>query len=560
MAQNEYVNKVQKADGAVIMDISDSTVAPGNMLRGVKAYDASGEPITGDIGNATQSSDGLMSAADKTKLDGIDTGAEANVQANWTEADATSDAYIQNKPTLGDAAAKGVDTSVSDGSASVNLPTSKAVANYVSDVASRPFFTTFGFSIAVTDWTGDGPYTYDLTNSAVGANTTIDVYPDFEGCGDVFAKLTWRRTQNGTGPDFYWTPLSNGVRFIVHTMPTGTISGTVRVLGSSSDHRMVMVSDDVIPLAKGGTNATNAEGARVNLGLGAVENKSSATIRSEITQQNVNDALGTGDGTTRYYREDGTWATPPDTICAVDNVLTSDSATNALSAAQGKKLNEEKAPIDSPDFTSSISMGRASGSTVGAKSVAVGNAVTASGVSSHAEGYNTTASAFCAHAEGSGSTASNVAAHAEGNGSTAGGMSAHAEGANTVASGNNSHAEGSGSSAGGLAAHAEGLGTAANGNVSHAEGGYTIAKHLYQHVFGLYNAEDPSTASVTQQGTFIEIVGKGTGASARSNARTLDWSGNERLAGTLYVNANADGTGGTQVLHRGVTWGDLLGT
>lgn len=316
MAQNEYVNKVQKADGSVIMDISDSTVAPGNMLRGVKAYDASGEPITGDIGNATQSSDGLMSAADKTKLDGIAAGAEANVQANWTEANATSDAYIQNKPTLGDAAAKGVDTSVSDGSASVNLPTSKAVADYVSDVASRPFFTTFGFSIAVTDWTGDGPYTYDLTHSAVGANTTIDVYPDFEGCGDVFAKLTWHRTQNGTGPDFYWTPLSNGVRFIVHTMPTGTISGTVRVLGSSSDHRMVMVSDDVIPLAKGGTNATNAEGARVNLGLGAVENKSSATIRSEITQQNVNDALGTGVGTTRYYREDGTWETPPNTTYA----------------------------------------------------------------------------------------------------------------------------------------------------------------------------------------------------------------------------------------------------
>jgi predicted transcriptional regulator len=38
-------------------------------------------------------------AADKNKLDGISAGAEVNVQANWTETDADSDAYIQNKPT-----------------------------------------------------------------------------------------------------------------------------------------------------------------------------------------------------------------------------------------------------------------------------------------------------------------------------------------------------------------------------------------------------------------------------------------------------------------------------
>lgn len=34
----------------------------------------------------------------KTKLDGIAAGAEVNVQANWAEADASSDAYIKNKP------------------------------------------------------------------------------------------------------------------------------------------------------------------------------------------------------------------------------------------------------------------------------------------------------------------------------------------------------------------------------------------------------------------------------------------------------------------------------
>ena len=47
---------------------------------------------------ATTSANGLMSAADKTKLDGIATGAEVNVQSDWN---ATSgDAFIKNKPTI----------------------------------------------------------------------------------------------------------------------------------------------------------------------------------------------------------------------------------------------------------------------------------------------------------------------------------------------------------------------------------------------------------------------------------------------------------------------------
>jgi hypothetical protein len=35
-----------------------------------------------------------------TKLDGIEDGAEVNVQANWSEANPASDAFIQNKPTI----------------------------------------------------------------------------------------------------------------------------------------------------------------------------------------------------------------------------------------------------------------------------------------------------------------------------------------------------------------------------------------------------------------------------------------------------------------------------
>ena len=47
---------------------------------------------------ATTSLAGLMSASDKTKLNGIASGAEVNVQSNWSQSDSTADDYIKNKP------------------------------------------------------------------------------------------------------------------------------------------------------------------------------------------------------------------------------------------------------------------------------------------------------------------------------------------------------------------------------------------------------------------------------------------------------------------------------
>lgn len=52
--------------------------------------------------------------ADATKLAGIETGAEVNVQANWNETDTGSDAFILNKPTIPTAAVDSVNTQTGD--------------------------------------------------------------------------------------------------------------------------------------------------------------------------------------------------------------------------------------------------------------------------------------------------------------------------------------------------------------------------------------------------------------------------------------------------------------
>lgn len=102
--------------------------------------------------------------------------------------------------------------------------------------------------------------------------------------------------------------------------------------------------------------------------------------------------------------------------------------------------------------------------------------------------------------------------------------------------GANATAEGNGVTASGVNSHAEGFGTIASGANSHAEGRGTIAKVPNSHVFGEYNIEDGGITEEKPRGDYIEIVGNGTGIDARSNARTLDWKGNERLKGDLIVN------------------------
>ena len=78
----------------------------------------------------------------------------------------------------------------------------------------------------------------------------------------------------------------------------------------------------------------------------------------------------------------------------------------------------------------------------------------------------------------------------------------------------------------------------ASGMNSIAEGNATIASNKSQHVFGEFNDPDPSENSANIRGEYVEIVGNGTADDARSNARTLDWSGNETLAGKLTVGAD----------------------
>ena len=202
------------------------------------------------------------------------------------------------------------------------------------------------------------------------------------------------------------------------------------------------------------------------------------------------------------------------------------------SYSAGEGINISGTTISSKN--SNIINGSTSGSLRMVNSTAESSSYTI-GQNAFAEGNNTTASGNNSHAEGYGSTALGSASHAEGYGPTAISDYSHAEGRNTIASGQTSHAEGRKTHAKGDNSHTEGNETEASGLESHAEGSGTIAQGNNQHVQGKYNISDTTSA---------HIVGNGT-AQKRSNAHTLDWSGNAwfagniKIGGTSYSDSNA---------------------
>lgn len=180
--------------------------------------------------------------------------------------------------------------------------------------------------------------------------------------------------------------------------------------------------------------------------------------------------------------------------------------------------------------------------TIGGFSSSFGQNNVASGFYSYAEGENAHALGKWSHAEGSDTVAGSYNSHAEGGDTSATGESAHAEGRYSTSAGYAGHAEGYRSATGDInpsayGSHAEGYSTHANGNGSHAEGRDTYANYDYSHAEGLGNVAGMVAQHVQGKYAVYDrsnafIIGNGTDDSNRSNALTMDWSGNIEAAGT----------------------------
>ena len=71
-----------------------------DLVAGLQSEITSSNKLASDLVDDTNQTNKFMTSAEKTKLSGIATGAEVNVQSDWDVSDNTSDAFIKNKPTI----------------------------------------------------------------------------------------------------------------------------------------------------------------------------------------------------------------------------------------------------------------------------------------------------------------------------------------------------------------------------------------------------------------------------------------------------------------------------
>ena len=96
--------------------------------------------------------------------------------------------------------------------------------------------------------------------------------------------------------------------------------------------------------------------------------------------------------------------------------------------------------------------------------------------------------------------------------------------------GNTSFAFGSDHNISGNLSSCFGLSNQCNGLYSFAAGRGSQSNRRSQFCFGEFNIYE---SALNQRGLYVEIVGNGNSNDERSNARTLDWSGNEWLSGYI---------------------------
>ena len=239
-------------------------------------------------GNATTSAAGLMSAADKAKLDGVSTG--SNRVAVDAELSTTSTNPVQNK----------VIKSALDGKSNTghkhvkaditDFPTSMPASDVPAwaKASSKPSYTISEVSgnlpasriSGVIDAAHLPSYVDDVIEGYLNGGkfyTTKSSSGAYSGeikaeAGKIYVDLSNNKTYRWSGSTYV---------VISETIALGTTHATA---GYGDESRAAYNHS----ISTGNPHKTT----KADLGLGSVENKSSATIRGELTSANVTTALG----------------------------------------------------------------------------------------------------------------------------------------------------------------------------------------------------------------------------------------------------------------------------
>lgn len=343
------------------------------------------------IPNATQSVDGLLTASDKTNYD--DANSKKHTHSNKSVLDGITSALVTawNKVTdkldkTGDAS--NVTTIFTTATTRSNLTTKEKlsislgkISKYFSDLKTVAFTGSYNDLInRPTSMTANGGNSATVNGHTVnsdvpsGAKFTDTVYthPTGDGNKHIPANGTTNNGKylkaTGTAGSYQWGNITkndviNALGYTPGTSSAEPLTYSLSKLGSeiiltssNGDTTSATDSDTTYSNMKGATTSATGTSGLVPApstgaanrylrsdGTWAVPPDNNTTYSNFVksgsgAKSGLVPAPSTTAGTTKYLREDGTWQTPSNTWRGIQDNLTSTSATESLSAKQGKNL------------------------------------------------------------------------------------------------------------------------------------------------------------------------------------------------------------------------------
>ena len=296
-----------------------------------------------------------VTAADVTKLSGIEAGAEVNVQADWTEADNTSDAYIKNKPTIGNATLTVTQNGTSVGTFTANATSDVTLAltdTLYNDFTGATNITAGAHGLVIAPAAGDqlkalyGDGTWKLahmTIAAYGKTTYAEILAAYKANNIIYCRAS-SNSNPGTGNQLRMAFLA-----YVNNETTPT-EFEFQYYRSVATHTDAQQGDQVYvyKINSAGTWSVTVRSAftKVAAGTNMTSSYSSGTITLNATDTTYSPFVGatssvagsaglvptpTTSDPDKFLKGDGTWDTPTDTTYSAGTNIQI-SAGNVISA------------------------------------------------------------------------------------------------------------------------------------------------------------------------------------------------------------------------------------
>jgi len=176
--------------------------------------------VTGLSDVSSAGSGAIITTSERNKLAAIDVNAEQNVQANWTETDTNSDAFIQNKPAIADA-----NTTLTINGTTNEVEVTGGAQDITTDrtwTVGLPNDVTIGNNLTVTN---DLTVTGDITAASVDAGNILSLDTAYSGTPTQANSIYYTTENSHDVLNFRYHGHTLSIDTLTEVIPSGITSG-----------------------------------------------------------------------------------------------------------------------------------------------------------------------------------------------------------------------------------------------------------------------------------------------------------------------------------------------